>query len=74
MVSIVKHSVERTIVVDKIIRHTLCNIVVDGFYCDTEPRTIAVDELNRHILGNIVVDGIYCDTQPRTIYCCGQNN
>ena len=52
---------------DKIIRHSLGNIFVDGIYCDTQPRTIPVDKIIRHTQGNIIVDGVYFDTQPRTI-------
>ena len=57
----------RIIDVNKIIRQTIGNKVVDGIYCNTQPSTIVVEKIVRHTLGNIVMDSIYCVTQPRTI-------
>ena len=58
----------RTIVVEKIITHSLGNIVVDVINFDTQPRNIVVDKIIRHTLGNIVMDGIYCDIFGDKIY------
>ena len=48
----------RTFVLDKIIRHTLRNIVVDCIYFDTQLGKIGLEKAIRHTPGNIVVDGI----------------